>query len=236
MDSYDKWLETIVSSDSTNGGGPYLAPTFYNILKRNHVKTLFEWCSGPAWIGIYLLEKGICSNLVLADINNTAINEACRTLKAKNLLHKCRLYISNNLDQIDKDEKFDVVVSNPPNYCNIREDHPHGHLRDDLRPYDKDWELHRDFYSKINKFLNRDARMYISEIAPYSKKIYQGHDTIPYDDRSIKPIDVFKDMINKCGLALNKVIQSNMHQDLLNPPILDENRNIIDKFYILDIS
>ena len=245
MDNYRQWLKTVIYSPETDGGGPMFVPMFYNLLKDTKVNTLFEWCSGPAWIGIYLLEKGICNELVLADINDKAMDEAYETLESKGLLDKCRIYISDNLDHIDKDERFDLVVANPPNYCNIRSDHPLGQARKDISPSDLDWELHEDFYNKIGKFLNKDAKMYISEVAPYSTKVYLGHRTIPYDDRIFKPIDVFKFMIKKNGLKLNKILQrdirhnfdvSCMLNNIFPVPLLDDNKRIISEFNILDIS
>ena len=245
MDNYKKWLKTIISSNTTDGGGPIFVPTFYDILKNTKVDTLFEWCAGPAWIGIYLLERGVCKNLVLADINSLAMDEAYKTLESKGLLDKCRLYVSENLDHIDKDERFDLVVANPPNYCNIRPDHPFGHMRDDISPCDKDWALHADFYSKIGKFLNKGAKMYISEAEPEAVTIYLGRSNIPFDERLFKPIEVFSEMIETSGLKLNRVIKRDFRHNLdikymldrkYPIPMMDENKRILTNSSVLEIS
>ena len=154
MGDYFSWLKTIYHTPDTDGGGSIFVPTFYKLLKDKKVDTLFEWCSGPAWIGIFLLEKGICKELVLADINAKAIEQARMTLKSKGLLDKCRLYVSDNLKDIDTNERFDLVVANPPNYCNIRRDHPLARMANDLRPSDIGWELHYDFYKFVNQSVN----------------------------------------------------------------------------------
>ena len=245
MVKYNKWLTTVVSSPETDGGGPLFVPLFYNLLKDTKIDTLFEWCCGNAWIGIYLLEHGICNKLVLADIDKKSIDNAYNTLKNKGLLNKAKLYLSKNLDHIDKDERFDVVVANPPNYCNIRGDHSLGHAKDDLGTTDHNWQLHEDFYNKIGAFLNKDAKMYISEAEPESSKIYLVDKFTPYDDRIIRPLLVFKKMIKDNGFKLNRVIKKDIRQDFdtkhmidrLYPyPMLDSNKRIITDFSVLDIS
>ena len=245
MVKYNKWLTTVVSSPKTDGGGPLFVPVFYELLKDTKVDTLFEWCSGNGWIGIYLLEQGICDNLVLADINEEAVNNAYTTLERKGLLSKAKVYLSENLEHIDKSEKFDLVVANPPNYCNIRKDHPLGNAREDIGPSDINWGLHEDFYKKIGKFLNEGAKMYISEAEPESVRIYLIDKKIPYDDRLFKPLTICKRMLKDNGFTLNNVIKRDHRHnydvkhmlDRLYPmPMLDENKRIITDFSILDIS
>ena len=115
-----------------------------------------------------------------------------------------RSYISDNLKQIPKSEKFDLVVSNPPNYCNIQRSHTYGHMRDDLRPSDIDWNIHKDFYKNISKHLNENAVMFISEVEPYSKSVY-FLDKL-YDKRSEIPMKEFKIMIESNNLKIiNKI-------------------------------
>ena len=242
---YLNWIKTEETSESTNGGGPLFVPAFYELLKDTQIGTLFEWCSGCSWIGIYLLEHGICENLVLADIDEHALDLANDTLVKKGLVNFTRIYHSDNLKDIHEGERFDVVVANPPNYFNIRKDHPYNNARDNKYISDTDFKLHTDFFKNIGKFLNKDARLYISEAEPDSKKIYLGHNSIPYDDRPFRPINYFKRLIESNGLKLNGVFKSDMRHnfdikfmiDRLYPiPMLDENKKVITDFSILDIS
>ena len=198
MNNYKDWLETIESTPELNGGGTILAPIFEKLLRGKKFATAFEWCAGPAWIGMWLLENGICKTLVTGDINGESVELVRKT--AKNNNYDVRAYVSDNLNSIPKSEKFDLVISNPPNYCNIQRSHPFGHLRDDLRPSDVDWKIHKDFYSNISSYLNDNARMFISEVEPHSKTVY--FDGELYDERSETPMESFKKMIGDNNLKI----------------------------------
>ena len=198
MNNYKEWLETIESTPELNGGGTILAPIFKKLLSGRKFGTAFEWCAGPAWIGMWLLENGICETLVTGDINERTVKLVRKTAIRNN--YNVRAYISDNLKNIPKDEKFDLVISNPPNYCNIQRSHAFGYMRDDLRPSDVDWKIHKDFYNNISKHLNDDATMFISEVEPYSRHVYLMDQL--YDKRDEIPMKVFKKMIRDNGLRI----------------------------------
>ena len=202
MSRYEKWLKTIESTPDLNGCGPILAPVFKKILTGKKFNTAFEWCAGPAWIGLWLLENNICETLVTGDINKKSVHFLRKTVKKKN--YNVRSYVSDNLKQIPKHEKFDLVVSNPPNYCNIQKSHPLGFLREDLRPSDINWEIHKDFYNNISDYLNENAKMFISEVDPYSKDFYLNGEL--YDKRSEIPMKDFKHMTESNNLRIKRVI------------------------------
>ena len=206
MNNYKKWLKNIEFTPDLNGGGPILAPIFEKILSGKQFDTAFEWCAGPAWIGMWLLENNICKTLVTGDINKKAVHFSRITAKKHDYNMRC--YISDNLKQIPEEEKFDLVVSNPPNYCNIQKSHPLGFLREDLRPSDIDWEIHKDFYNNINKHLNKNAKMFISEVDPYSKNFYLNGEL--YDKRPEIPMKEFKSMTKSNNLEIKRVIPYNV--------------------------
>ena len=198
MSNYKKWLKTIKSTSELNGGGPILAPIFEKVLSGKKFDTVFEWCAGPAWIGMWLLENKICKTLVTGDINKKSVDFVRKSAKSHG--YNVRAYVSDNLKNIPKSEKFDLVVSNPPNYCNIQKSHPFGFLRDDLRPSDINWKIHKDFYNNISKYLNKDALMFISEVEPYSKNVYFSNKL--YDKRSEIPMKDFKIMTQDNNLKI----------------------------------
>ena len=202
MSKYKEWLETIESTPDLNGGGPILAPIFKKILSGKKFDTAFEWCAGPAWIGMWLLENNICETLVTGDINEKTIDFVQKTAEKYN--YDVHSYFSDNLKQIPEHEKFDLVISNPPNYCNIQESHPHGYLRHDLRPSDIDWEIHKDFYKNIGNHLNDDAVMFISEVEPYSKNVYYNGKL--YDKRPEIPMKEFQEMTISNNLKIRNKI------------------------------
>ena len=209
---YNKWLDTITELPELDGGGKIFAPVFAELLKEYKVKTVYEWCSGPAWIGMWLLELGICEELVVSDINKKAIE--CVKDTAKYHSYNIRSYVSDNMKSIPEWERFDLVVANPPNYSNIQTSHPKGYLRYDLRPSDIDWKIHQNFYDTIGYYLKQDSQMFISEVDPYSTEVYfrEGYKTTNkklYDLRKNKPIDDFKKMISDNNLILEDLIVYN---------------------------
>jgi len=199
---YFKWLESVEESHELDGGGKSLAPVFARILCDEKVETIYEWCCGPSWIGLWLLKLGICKELVVSDINEKAIACVEKTVKRHN--YNVRYYVSDNLKDIPKSEKFDIVVSNPPNYSNIQTSHPMGFMRYDLRPSDIDWKIHRDFYKNIGDHLKPNSRMYISEVEPYRKEVYILDKL--YDLRKRQPIEDFRKMLKENDFILNDVI------------------------------
>lgn len=198
LKEYDKWLKTIVSLPELNGGGSELAPLFSKVLDGKKFKSAFEWCSGPSWIGMWLLEQGICNHLVAGDINPKAIN--CVMSSAKIHSYNVDAYVSDNLQSIPSEHCFDLVVANPPNYCNIQESHPSGHLRYDLRPSDIDWKIHREFYRTIGSYLADEATMLISEVSPRDTIV--SFENQIYDLRDKPPIESFGEMISEANLTL----------------------------------
>jgi len=202
LNKYKEWLKSIESTPDLDGCGPILAPIFEKVLSGKKFNTAFEWCAGPAWIGMWLLENNICESLVTGDINKKTIDFVNKSSKKHN--YNVRTYHSDNLKSIPEHEKFDLVISNPPNYCNIQRSHMYGYLRDDLRPSDIDWKIHKNFYKNISKHLNDNAVMFISEIEPYSKEVYFFNEL--YDKRSEIPMKEFKVMTESNNLKIiNKI-------------------------------
>ena len=104
---YDKKLD---------GGGTTFGQLFVPIIKRliGKSRTCFEAFSGPAFIGFSLLAHNLCEELVVADINPEAIKYVRITVEENKLRDKVRYYVSDVLDGIPGNEKFDLVVGNPP--------------------------------------------------------------------------------------------------------------------------
>tara|TARA_R110000824_G_scaffold100781_1_gene239518 strand:- start:5034 stop:5762 length:729 start_codon:yes stop_codon:yes gene_type:complete len=206
--NYPEWLNTIEEEPDLDGAGKLLAPVFFELLHDRRVNTIYEWCCGPAWIGLWLLEHGICQELVVSDINRKAIDCVRRTISNHN--YSVRSYVSDNLKDIPESEKFDIIVANPPNYVNIQEDHPLGHLRYDLRPSDIDWKIHKNFYENIGKHMNKKSRIYISEVELYKKEVlFLGE---LYDKREVEPIKDFQNMISENNLCLQNVETFTLYQ------------------------
>lgn len=147
-----------------DGGGSTFGQDYVSWLKALGMprqRRVFEWCSGPAFIGFSMLAHGLCDTLFLADINPWAVEACRRTVKRNNLGDRVTVCHSDNLAQVSADERFDLVVGNPPHFI--------GRLEGNLRAFDKDWEIHRQFYATIGRFLAPTGLCLIQENALGSK-------------------------------------------------------------------
>ncbi|BDR91657.1 methyltransferase [Vulcanisaeta souniana] len=155
--------------EELDGGGTSFGQLYVPIIRRliGRSKVCFEAFSGPAFIGFSLLVHGLCEELVVADINPEAINYVKLTVDENKLRGNVRYYISDVLDGIPEDERFDLVVGNPPhfnentvrNYCRIVK----CNEIELLKSYDAGWNLHRRFYLNIHKYLNNGANVILVE-------------------------------------------------------------------------
>jgi hypothetical protein len=182
-----------------DGAGSRLAEHFINFIRQRSTQQFsraYEWCAGPAFIGFALLAEGICRNLCVSDINPSAMECVERTIAA-NRLSGVTHYVSDNLQSVPSTETFDLVVSNPPNFYALNPRHYLGGiLKDDLRPNDPGWEIHRRFYAQIGPYLQPGAALYISEVEPHSDRVFLPRTMAePYDIRPRPAIDDFLPLI-----------------------------------------
>jgi 16S rRNA G1207 methylase RsmC len=117
---------------------------------------LFEFCAGPGYIGYSLLAHGFCKHLTLADVNPVAVRAAQRTADFNGIAHRVTVYLSDGLDQIPANEKWDLVVGNPPHFLE---------WNGELRCEDTDWQLHKMFYARVKRFLNPGGWVILQENA-----------------------------------------------------------------------
>ncbi len=190
-----------------NGAGTDLAMPFVNYVKENverdkPISKIFEWCAGPGFIGFALLADNLREKLCLADINPDAIACVQKTISENKLQDRVSVYLSDNFDSIPDSERFDLVVANPPNYCNLNPEHPWGFIyHNDLRPNDRGWVIHNAFYSTVVHHLQANAQLLIAEVEPFEKEVFlPASIKTPYDIRDQIPIEDFKEMMRQGGL------------------------------------
>jgi predicted RNA methylase len=141
-----------------DGGGTTFGQDFISFFRARGMsrqQRLFEWCSGPGFIGFSLLASGICETLCLADINPKAVASCRKTVRVNGLEDRVSVYESNNLRSIPRTEKWSLVVSNPPHFIDQYEG--------DIRAHDPDWQIHREFFQTIGGFLERDGVVVLQE-------------------------------------------------------------------------
>ena len=68
----------------------------------------------PCMVGKYSKEKNLDVEILGADISNGAIHIALDNVKRLNLIRTCIFRKSDLFSNIRSDEKFDIIVSNPP--------------------------------------------------------------------------------------------------------------------------
>ena len=193
--------------DELDGAGSRLAPAFVDCVLQHSAKPVyehaFEWCAGPGFIGFTLLARSVVRRLTLCDINPAAIDCVARTVAANGLAGQVRFAAGPDLDPLQPDEAFDLVVANPPNFYALNPRHPSvPRLAGDLRPNDPGWRVHRAFYAGIRRFLRADARMFISEVNGYDTEVFiPPSEPEPYDVRPRPAVHDFEQMIIDGGLV-----------------------------------
>jgi hypothetical protein len=122
-------------------------PRVLNELGVRRVTRLFEYCAGPGYIGYSLLAAGWCESLALGDINPVAIASARRTAAHNRLEDRVAVYESDALDAIPGDERWELVVSNPPHFL------PDDSAPPDIQVFDEGWKVHARFYESVGRHM-----------------------------------------------------------------------------------
>jgi 16S rRNA G1207 methylase RsmC len=147
-------------SEELDGGGSRFGQEFISAIQATSgpVERLFEFCAGPGFIGFSLLSRGYCSYLTLADINPRAIAACQLSIEQNGLSACCSAYVSNALDAIPIEEKWDLVVGNPPHWPTGDPSGPSALLKLDLGLV-----LHRTFFRSVRQRLNPGGSILLQE-------------------------------------------------------------------------
>lgn len=190
-----------------DGGGASMVRTVRRLfaeLPARSRRRYFEWCCGPGFLGFDALHNGLCEELVLADLNPRVLQGILRTVRENGFEGRVRFYLSDNLKGVPKDERFDVVVGNPPwAYREI------SGLANPLIPNDPGWRLHRDFFREIKAYLTDEAEIIVSCFRPYEAVAYIEEMSEPWDVRPRPPVQDFRAFMEEGGLVLDGVRKPN---------------------------
>lgn len=152
-----------------DGGGNNYRYYFIDVLKKlrkskyNHA---FEWCCGHSIIGFETLVQGYADHLTISDYFDFAVNVSLEN--AERLGYKDRVtgYITPAISKIPKTEKWDLVISNPPNTFSsdsivnegLKLGKTQSHIDLECRiTVDNDYEAHREFFQNIKNYLTDGA-------------------------------------------------------------------------------
>ena len=123
-------------------------PRALNELGVGRCGRLFEYCAGPGYIGYSLLAAGWCGSLALADVNPESVAAARRTREYNSLEDRVDVYESDALDQIPADERWDLVIANPPHFLAEPRDDA------DIQVFDAGWDVHSASISQVGAHMN----------------------------------------------------------------------------------
>ena len=175
------------------GGGIIFAYEYVRIIshKIGKVGHIFEYCSGPGFIGFSLLANNLCDRLTLADVNPAAVEAVKETIRNNNLQDRVTVYQSDCLDSIPKNEKWDLVVGNPPwdlVYGNLRW-YQRLKNKKDIMVCDPEGRVHEKFFRDINKFLKPDGSILFIEGGEYTNVNSFKH---MIDSNGLRIVEAFK--------------------------------------------
>lgn len=198
-------------TNETNGGGNGIGDEYFDLIMQRYPDRTFdralEWCAGPGFIGYGLLSLDLCKHISFNEIFQPALDMlALSKLRNPEFSDNINIYPGSTLDLIPQDEKFDLVVANPPHFLSNADAgmklgyHRQGmtvsgHLSEIL--VDANWEAHENFYNKIKSRLSKDGIILIQE--------NQSGSTRRSSD--------FKVMIENAGLVITDEFNSSKYYD-----------------------
>lgn len=163
---------TIEWDHGQDGGGSTQYKDFLQAIPSNaKFKRCLEWCAGLSAISFSLLDAGVIEELVLIDKHEPSITQALLNAK-NNGFSNVKGYVLDKISDIPNNEKFDLIVANPPHLnCEVNYqpaiDTSEMTIDDVLLHQrlllDKDWNAHKEFFKNISNYLNNNAELYISE-------------------------------------------------------------------------
>ena len=139
---YHSWMD---------GGGTWFGQEYVDIIRERYSGRVFErcyeWCSGPGYIGLNILDHGLCGSLCVSDVYQPAIQAIHETIK-NNKLHNVSAYATGTVSQLPENEKFDLVVANPPHFLSCPGDENYQRIA-----VDQNWAAHQEFFANIRQHL-----------------------------------------------------------------------------------
>ena len=153
-----------------NGGGTTIG---YDMCKHPsvlkhiiNVNTTLEMCSGPGFIGYYLLFNNLTKRLWLSDKFDGVIPGIIETNKINNV--DVPFIHSDCFQNFPKDLKFDLIISNPPHFQKNHKYIWDKATKEELDAsyrinLDTDLKFHKEFFKNIKNHLNKNGKIILVE-------------------------------------------------------------------------
>lgn len=181
---------TINYNKDYDGGGTRFGQEYIEIIKERYSDKQFdrcyEWCSGPGFIGLSILDNNLCNSLCLSEMYAPALACATNTVKNTPFESKVSTYLTSTLAGLNDFEKFDLVVGNPPHYVEYTSNDSNQTriCRDD------NWDTHLDFFKHIKSHLTDDGIILLQE------------------NQKGSTVKTFESMIDQAGLVITDTFNS----------------------------
>jgi methylase of polypeptide subunit release factors len=150
---------TIRYASELDGGGTGFGLEYVDLVRERYgpVNHLFEWCSGPAFIGYNLLDHQLARQLTASDIYKPAIDSVKQTRDMNRIANGVEAYNVGKVSDLPLELKFDLVVANPPHFLKYPGE-------SNARRYvDSNWHIHEEFFANIASYLAPNARILLQE-------------------------------------------------------------------------
>jgi len=151
-----------------DGGGTGFGQDYISVINKKYPNRIFhkayEWCSGPGFIAYSLLDHGICKNICLSDIHDSALLCAEETMMyvPNQVKDNVSIYLLKDLALLPKHEMFDLVVANPP-HASVYEVESLLVDNQNRLTSDINWEAHQNFFANIKNNLTEDGIILLQE-------------------------------------------------------------------------
>ena len=183
---------TTIHFDKKNDMCSWISQDFVDVISDKNSGLTFanclEWCSGSGFIGLRLLESGVCNHVTFLESSDDCVSDIQETLNDPSNAHlasKVSIITGTSVTDLSN-SKFDLIVGNPPfsgttDYpfyqllCNkllsIFEasgiQNPTMEMVEASWPknniIDENWNTHKDFFSNIKNNLNSNGVIYLVE-------------------------------------------------------------------------
>lgn len=150
----------------------------------------------PCMVGKYSKEKNLDVEILGVDISNAAIHIALDNVKKLNLIRTCIFRKSDIFSNVRADEKFDIIVSNPP-YIPKK---MYETIQDEVKfePYnalftsdDKGLYFYKKIIADAPKFLKKGGFILFELMQGQADDVFKL-----LSDRGFKNIQIIKDLAN----------------------------------------
>mgnify|MGYP000491162458 CR=1 FL=1 len=149
-----------------NGGGKDLIDTFLRDYKLPKFNSVMEFCSGPGFMGYYLMHKYNLPEVHLVDINSE-VKPAIDLTNQENDWNGI-FYLSDALENYNG-PKVDFIITNPPHCTDLEQFNKCTNNKKNQKNIllDQDLDMHKKFANKLNKVLNKGGHLMLIENKVY---------------------------------------------------------------------